>query len=139
LRLNTASGRVRADNCHGEFDLNTASGRVRANDIVVDGPSRFNVASGSVYVGLAATAEHDMEISSASGRATLDYNGHPVKGRFEFLARYRKGRIACPFDFDEEDHVRRWGDRYDWKAFTRDGEEPVILIETGSGSAVLRD
>ena len=99
----------------------------------------FQTASGDVEVQLGATAEHDLEVSTASGRATLDYSGHPIKGRFEFVSKDRRGRIKCPFEFDDERRFDRWGDTYVRKTFTRDGEEPLIFIETASGRATLKE
>ncbi len=126
-------------NCTGEFDLSTASGDIDAAGVVLEFASSFTTASGSVEVQLGATAEFDLDVSTASGRATLDYNGNPVKGSFEFVSKDRRGRIKCPFDFEDERRFDRWGDTYVRKTFTRGGDEPRIVIETASGRATLSE
>lgn len=138
LRLSAASGNVRAIDSQGEFDLSSASGSVRASGIQVDQRSSFSSASGSAYVTLAKSAEHDLVVSSASGRAILDYDGNPVKGYFEFVARDREGRIDAPYDFDDEVSFRHHGDRYVRKSFAMEGEAPEIRVETASGVATLK-
>ena len=88
-----------------------------------------------------APLEFDVDVSSASGDATLDFNGHEVRGSIEMICKYRKGRISCPYDFDREDVFRGWDDRdrYVRKELTRESDSPRILIETASGRATLKD
>jgi DUF4097 and DUF4098 domain-containing protein YvlB len=136
--LSVASGGIRALDCRGEFDLSTASGSVRASDVVIEGRSSFSSASGSAYVTLAESTEFDLSVSSASGKAILDFGGNPVKGYFEFLAREDRGRIEAPYDFDGEDYFRRHGNEYVRKTFAVGGDTPEIRIETASGTAALR-
>ena len=140
ITLNTASGSIDIDDSQGDFELNTASGDVDALGVVMDGRSIFTTASGRVYVQLAETSAHDLRLSSASGKVTLDYNGNPVKGYFEFVAKANRwGRISSPFDFDHEEEFYQWGDEYVMKSFTSETDEPEILIETASGRATLED
>ncbi|MBU8933900.1 MAG: DUF4097 domain-containing protein [candidate division Zixibacteria bacterium] len=139
FEMSTASGEIEMTTCRGEFDLGTASGDIDAVDIILEFASSFSTASGSVEVTLAETAEFDLEVSTASGRATLDYGGNPIKGSFEFVSKDRRGRIRCPFDFEDERRFDRWGDTYVRKTFTRDGDEPHIIIETASGRATLSE
>ena len=107
---------------------------------IFDEASAFSSASGDVYVELAETPEHDLELSSASGNSVLNFNGHPIEGQFEFVAKYRKGDIESPIDFDDEETFRRPGDRdrYVRKTFSR-GDKPYISIRTASGEAVLEE
>ncbi len=139
FEVGTASGDIELTNCRGEFELGTASGDIDAVDVVLEFASTFNTASGDVEVQLGETAEFDLEVTTASGRATLDYNGHPIKGSFEFVSKDRRGRIKCPFDFDDEQRFDRWGDTYVRKTFTRESEEPHINVETASGRATLNE
>jgi len=139
FRANCASGDVEVNQCRGGFEVSTASGSVRAEGVVLQDISTFSTASGRVMVVLAESAEHDLHVSTASGRATLDYGGNEIKGYFEFVSKYRDGRIVSPFDFDDEEQYRRWGDRYVRKWFTKGTESPQIFIETASGKAVLRE
>ncbi|MFH1372607.1 MAG: DUF4097 family beta strand repeat-containing protein [bacterium] len=136
--FNTASGTIEIEDCSGEFVIATASGDVDAVNVVLREAGSFATASGKVEVALAETADHDLTLSSASGRVLLDYNGNPIKGFFEFTARDRKGRIDSPFDFDNEETFRKWGEKYVAKTFTKDGDSPQIALETASGRASLR-
>ncbi|MCK4462321.1 MAG: DUF4097 family beta strand repeat protein [candidate division Zixibacteria bacterium] len=139
FELQTASGDIEVDDCEGEFDLAVASGDIEASGITVNNSSSFAAASGDVEVTLAVSAEHDLIISTASGSVTLDYNGNPIEGQFEFTARLRRGRITAPFDFDDEEEFERWGQDYVRKSFTRGSDSPLIAIETASGRATLKE
>jgi DUF4097 and DUF4098 domain-containing protein YvlB len=135
--LNAASGDIETENCRGEFEVNAASGDIEALKTFIEEASTFSVASGDVYVELAETAEFDLSLSSASGNATLDYNGHPVSGYFEFTAREGRGNIRAPFPFDDEEVFERYDQDYISKSFTLGSDTPSITIETATGKAVL--
>ena len=139
LDLNTASGDIELDGCTGEFEIATASGSVRADGVVLQDASAFSTASGRVRVSLGATADHDLRVSAASGSATLDYAGHPIKGYFEFVAKERGGRVSAPYDFDDQERYRRYGDRYVRSWFNREGDQPHVFVETASGRATLTE
>ena len=136
FELESASGDVEIENCEGEFDAGVASGDVEVEGVIVTAASTFETASGDVDVALGSSSEFDLVLSTASGSATLDYSGHPVKGSFEFVARVRRGRIVAPFEFDIEEEFERWDQDYMRKSFRR-GEGPMIAIETASGRAEL--
>jgi hypothetical protein len=138
FRAICASGDVEVNGCSGGFEVSTASGSVRADGITLGDASAFSTASGRVIVELAKSSEHDLFISSASGRATLDYGGNELKGYFELACKYRGGNIVASVDFDDEERYQRWGDRYVRKWFTKGSDSPQISIETASGKAVLR-
>lgn len=141
LMLSTASGDVRIENCKGEIKASTASGNVRTSEIVLEEESSFSSASGNVYVELGESPMFDLRLSSASGNSTLNFNGNPIKGFFEFEAKERRGRISSPIDFDDEEIYRRRGDRdkYMRKTFTKGTDSPYISIKTASGRAVLKE
>ncbi len=139
LDLNTASGNIELDNCSGEFRANTASGNVYANDVLLEEASTFSTASGRVDVGLGKSAEHDLTLSSASGRVTLDYNGNPIKGYFEFTSKVRGGKIVSPFDFDSEKTYVRHGDTYVTKMARKGSDIPLIELSTATGKATLKE
>lgn len=136
FELESASGDIQVENSEGEFEAGTASGDVDVDGVVITAASSFETASGDVDVVLGAGSEYDLVLSSASGSATLDYNGHPINGSFEFLARVRRGRIVAPFEFDDEEEFEQWDQAYVRKSFKR-GDGPMIAIETSSGRAKL--
>ncbi|MFZ5981093.1 MAG: DUF4097 family beta strand repeat-containing protein [Candidatus Zixiibacteriota bacterium] len=137
LDLGTASGDVELDGCTGEFSAGTASGDIDARDIIIEDASTFDAASGDVYVLLAKTPEHDLQLSTASGRAVLDYNGHPLKGFFEFTARLKNGDIDAPYKFEHTEEIERHDQEYIRKSFTLDSDTPEIIMETASGRVSL--
>ncbi|MCX6835063.1 MAG: DUF4097 family beta strand repeat-containing protein [candidate division Zixibacteria bacterium] len=137
VRVSAASGDIQLTECGGEFEVSSASGDVDVDGVTLKESGSFSSASGNVLVILAATPEYDLSVGSASGEATLNYNGNPLNGRFEFTANYRHGRISAPVTFDGEDRYERHGDRYISKWFTKGPETPLISLSTGSGQAVL--
>lgn len=154
--LSTASGEVEADNIAGEigastasgeinitsstgvFDLSCASGDIDASGLLIEGHCSFSTASGRVYVTLSETPEYNLELSSASGRVTLDYDGNPVRGFFEFTAREDGGDIRSPFGFDDEETYYRHDYRYMRKSFTKGSASPRIMLSTATGSVTLK-
>jgi len=138
MNMSTASGDIDVKDSKGTFELSCASGNVDASNITIEDESSFNTASGKVNVEPAESPKYDLNLSSASGNVTLDYNGKEVRGYFEFTARKRRGRIVSPFDFDKEEEFERNNREYVRKSFTRAGKEPMIFIETASGRAILK-
>ena len=136
--LSTASGDIEISDSQGMFDMSCASGGVEASNVVIEEESSFSTASGEVYVKLGKTSDYDLDLSSASGRATLDYNGNAIKGSFEFTAKKRRGRIESPISFDHEEEYERYDQIYMRKTFTQGGTIPKIIISTASGRAILR-
>ncbi len=138
MEISTASGEIEIADSRGFFELSCASGEITADNITVEGSSSFSTASGSVKVILAETSEYDLSLSAASGDVTLDYNGNPVVGYFEFEARKRRANIKCPFDFDDEEEFEKWDQKYVRKSFSRKGDNPAIYLSTSSGKIVLK-
>jgi len=135
--INTASGDIDLRACQGEFEVSSASGDIDATAIEFSEGSAFSASSGDIDITLSNGMNHDLVLSSASGDVFLDYGGNGIKGTFEFIAKKRSGRIDAPYDFDDEEVFRRWGDRYIRKTFTKGSDTPVIRLETASGSVAL--
>jgi len=138
IDLSTASGDIDVNDSKGMFDLSCASGEIDASNIIVEEESSFSTASGDVDVKLAESSEYDLELSAASGSVTLDYNGNPIKGYFEFTAKKRRGRIVSPIKFDNEEEFERNEQTYMRKSFTKGSSTPKVYISTASGRATLR-
>jgi DUF4097 and DUF4098 domain-containing protein YvlB len=141
VSVNTASGNIELVNCRGKFNISTASGDIDAEEFVPVKRCRFSSASGDVQLKLASTPEDNLALSSASGDAILDFNGHPIKGYIEMTCRNdrNRGRIESPIKFDNVEEFERFGQGYITKSFTRDSESPRISVETASGKAALRE
>jgi len=114
-----------------EFEL------VSGDCIIKKGESSFTTASGSVYIRLSESLAYDTKLTSASGNATLDYNGNNISGTFEFVARVKKGEIISPIKFDKEEIFTKNGKEYYRKSFTKGNKTPEIKIETSTGKAEL--
>jgi hypothetical protein len=139
FELSSASGSVLTEKCSGFFDLSSASGPVEAMDVKIEHASEFSSASGDVEVVLGSGPVQDLTVSTASGRAVLDYNGHSLTGHFEFVCKARKGRMDSPVEFETEETFRRHGDDYIARTFTKGADTPEILLETASGRVALRN
>ena len=123
IELSAASGDVEIRESEGEFDLGTASGDIRGSGLTIGGYSTFSAASGDVSVRLASATKFDMELSTASGNISLDYNGQPMTGLF---------------DFDSEEEFEHNGQIFEKKTIIRNGETPKVFLHTASGRVTLK-
>jgi len=139
ITATAASGRVRINRATGSLEIVAASADVDVSQLVLTGESSFVSASGDVEVSLAATAEHDLTLTSASGDAVLDCNGNEVRGQYVFTAQVYEGEIDSPFAFDLEEEFTQVRTTYDRKSFTRMRDTPVVKINTASGTARLKE
>ena len=137
LDANTASGDVKVRKGSGEFDVNTASGDIELTSINVSKASKMNAASGDVAIDFSSSPKADIEISTASGDATLDLNGNSLDAQVEMVARANRNRMRAPFDFDEEKTFRRWGKEYVRKMKKMGNGTYYMNIETASGSLTI--
>ncbi|MCP5106738.1 MAG: DUF4097 domain-containing protein [bacterium] len=138
ISLKMAAGDIEIKRAKGEFKVKTASGNIEAEDIVLKKAGSFKVASGNVEVKLAESAAHDLNLAAGSGNVLLDYSGNAVKGWFEFRALAGAGEIISPFKFDKEEVKEKWGKKYDFKSFKKDGDSPKIHLYTSTGNAQLK-
>jgi DUF4097 and DUF4098 domain-containing protein YvlB len=139
VTLKVPSGDIEIKDSRGSFAVKTASGDIDATGIVFTGPGNFKVASGDIYIRLAQSTEHDLNLKAASGDVVLNYNGNPIKGYFEFKAIADRGQIISPFPFDNEEEEERWGKKYEIKSFKRSSGSPRVYLHTAGGKAVLQE
>ncbi len=142
VELNTGSGSITLDRAEGELDINTGSGRIEASMVTLTGPSELNTGSGSIQVELAAELSDDLDISTGSGSATLDYNGNKIEGEF-YLKTNKRSDIRAPFSFDKEyeEDGRGWRDR-DVRIVkeAKIGSKDIkVTVQTGSGDIRIRN
>lgn len=138
LDVTTASGAIEIDGADGAFQLRTASGNIDAVGLTLTAASAFSSASGNVKVKLSEGAEHNLSLSSASGKAVLSYDGNELVGYFEFTARDDLGRIVSPVAFESEEQFLQGGVTYNRKSFAAGADVPRVTIGTASGKAELR-
>jgi hypothetical protein len=135
--LNSGTGRVKIENCKGEFDANSGTGRVRAHNITIESEGEFNSGTGDAEVSRPQGKDFDLSINSGTNDATLDMDGLPIEGYYEFETSARSGDIDCPIDFDTEEEYYEGGDQVR-KSFTRGKKSPRYYISTGTGTAELK-
>jgi DUF4097 and DUF4098 domain-containing protein YvlB len=134
IKIKSASGDIKLQNAGGELQVKTASGDVKANGIELEKESSLASVSGEVEIKLTKSLTVDLEISTVSGDATLDYNGNPVKGHFVFKGMVKN--FNCPFPFDEGDSSKY--SPFGKKSFTKDGDSPKIYLKAVSGELTLK-
>jgi len=135
--LNSGTGRVKIENCKGEFDANSGTGRVRAQNITIEVEGDFNSGTGDVIVSHPMGTDFDLSVNSGTNDATVDMDGLPIEGFYEFTASARSGDIDSPIDFDTEEEYDDGGETMR-KSFTRGKKSPRYYISTGTGTAELK-
>jgi hypothetical protein len=136
--VNTGTGNVEIENSEGMFDASTGTGHVEVETTTIEGDSDFSSGTGDVRVRLHEAPEHDISLSSGTGKAELNCKKDFLIGYFEFKAMVDKGRIDCPVDFDGEEEFYEGESLYEIKYFTKEKDTPHISIATGTGKAVLK-
>jgi DUF4097 and DUF4098 domain-containing protein YvlB len=137
FELNSGTGRVKIEDCSGEFDANSGTGRVRAYNITIETEGEFNSGTGDVEVSRPQGEDFDLSVNSGTNDATVDMDGLPIEGYYEFSTSARSGDIDCPVDFDKEEEYYDGGDQVR-KSFTRGKKSPRYYISTGTGTAELK-
>lgn len=137
IKASSASGDVEAISVLGEIKLTSASGDVEVEAFTGKGIASFTSASGDVFVKLDAALQNDISLTSASGDAVLDFNGHPMKGEFIMTAKKKGGEISAPFSFDKSEEYEEYGQAYIKKTAVRNGSTPKIEVNTATGQAKI--
>jgi len=137
VQVKSASGRIELKGIKGRCQAKTASGNLDLTGLVLQGPANFSSASGDIEVTLSGSNDQDLTLSSASGDVTLDFNGQPFQGSFEFRVSKRHGDIVCPVAFDHEEEIDHGHSITLVKSFTR-GAGPKITLKSASGTVTLK-
>ncbi len=138
IKAETGTGAVEINKSRGVFDIESGMGSVHGTDVVINGSSRFGSGMGQVYISIASSPDYNITVSSGMSDAILDYNGNPLKGCFEFIAKHGFGHIVSDVPFEKEEMTSDDHFQYDKKSFkVEDGNIPRIRIETGNGQAKL--
>ena len=139
-RFSTASGDIEIINCKCDdgVEFSTASGDVVVRNSALLGEADFSSASGDVSVFLETLPESDLSASSASGDVLLNINDFSGDCTLVLIKRQDKGRISCPFEYDEEEtfedhHV------YEKKTVHLGSGGPLIELRTASGRVTVRE
>jgi len=149
IEMSLAQMYAQIHNSKGTFRISSAGGSVRATDLTITGNSSFSSGMGSIKISLACMPAADLYVCSSFNKAQVSFNGHPVTGYFEFIARADKGKIISPIKFDKEetflDDIKSYRNSSDFgkkddyyrKSFIRGDSKPMIVIKTVTGTAQL--
>ena len=133
MTVEVASGDITLSDVKGTFNIKAASSDIEANGIQFNEESTFKTVSGELLVKLSKSSTVDLSLTTVSGDVTLDYNGNPVKGYFEFKG--KKGNISSdiPFDNTEKHSYSPFVTRY----FNK-GDSPRITLKAVSGDLIFK-
>jgi DUF4097 and DUF4098 domain-containing protein YvlB len=133
MTVEVASGDITLSDVKGTFNIKAASSDIEANGIQFNEESSFKTVSGELLVKLSKSSTVDLSLTTVSGDVTLDYNGNPVKGYFQFKG--KKGNISSdvPFDDDEKHSYSPFVTRY----FNK-GDSPRITLKAVSGDLIFK-
>jgi hypothetical protein len=133
MTVEVASGDITLSDVKGTFDIKAASSDIQAKGIQFNEESSFKTVSGELLVKLSQSSTVDLNLAAVSGDVTLDYNGNPVKGYFEFKG--QKGNISSdiPFDNNEKHSYSPFVTRY----FNK-GNSPKITLKAVSGDLIFK-
>jgi hypothetical protein len=123
---------------NGSLQATTGSGDVSALEFTSQGDVTLTTGSGNILVSLASALKGDLSLTSGSGTSELRRNGHELTGELVMRASVRRGRIDAPFRFDSTEEVRNGGNRVTESIKIFGSSDQRVLIQTGSGSAIIR-
>jgi DUF4097 and DUF4098 domain-containing protein YvlB len=137
--FSTASGDIEITECKCAegVKFSTASGDVLVEESELMGQADFSSASGDVSVYLKTIPDDDLSASSASGDVILDIEDFDGDCTLILIKRQDKGRISCPFEFDEEETFRDHH-VYEKKTVHIGRGGPVLELRTASGKVKVK-
>ena len=118
--------------------MSSASGDVVIRDTELRGWSEFSSASGDVSLHFETLPQHDMSVSSASGRVVLEVDDFGDNFTLVLIKREDRGRVSCPFDYTSEDTFEDYH-LYEEKIVKRGFGQPEIKLRTASGRVIVKD
>ena len=137
IKVKSASGEIEMKGIKGSCQAKTASGNLDLRGLVLQGAAVFSSASGDVAITMSGSNDQDMTLSTASGDVTLDFNGLPFQGSFEFRVSKEHGDIVCPVAFDSQEEIAHGDSITLVKRFAR-GAGPKITLKSASGTVTLK-
>jgi hypothetical protein len=135
--LSTGTGKIDVENAQGDFKASSGTGPIDVRHVTLTERAAFRSGTGRVRVFDPRGSSYSLEVSSGTGHALVNLAGQSVHGYFEFTAEKERGRIVSPIEFDKEEEFLQQDRWYVRKSFSRGGENPKVLIKTGTGTAKL--
>lgn len=134
IGIKTASGSVNLSAMTGKCDIKTASGDIQAQALQLTGPCVFKAVSGDVKVSMAKTSDFDLIIQTTSGNISLNYNGNPIKGYFEFKGQNDEIDSDIALSNESGSNHNPFGKKY----FKQGSDSPKVSCESVSGSITFK-
>ena len=135
---NSGTGDVKIDKAKGDFEANSGTGNVEAFELSLDDYGEFSSGTGNAEVELPAGEEYELEVSSGTGKASIECGGADLDAHVEMSAKKRSGKISSSFDFEDEEEYYSGDDKYVRKWFTEGSGSRKIEIRTGTGRAKIK-
>lgn len=134
----SGTGDVKITRASGDFDASSGTGHVEAFDLSLDDYGDFTSGTGNAEIDLPAGGDYELEVSSGTGKATLECKGDDLDAYVVISAKKRDGKISSSFDFEDEEEFERNDDTYVRKWFTKGSGSRKIEIRTGTGRAKIK-
>ncbi len=134
----SGTGDVKIAGARGDFEASSGTGHVEASGLLLKDYGEFSSGTGNAEIDLPEGESYELEVSSGTGKATLECGGVDLDAYVEMSAKKRKGKISSSFDFEDEEEYERSDDTYVRKWFTEGSGSRKIEIRTGTGRAKIK-
>jgi len=134
----SGTGDVKITKASGDFDARSGTGHVKALKLSLKDYGEFSSGTGNAEIDLPEGGSYELEVTSGTGRATIECKGADLDAYVEMSARKRKGKISSSFDFEDEEEFERNDETYVRKWFTKGSGSRKIEIRTGTGRTKIK-
>ncbi len=135
---NSGTGDVQITKASGDFEANSGTGDVEATELELEDYGDFSSGTGNAQIDLPSGKAYELEVSSGTGKATIECGGSDLDAYVEMSMRKRDGKISSSFDFEDEEVYERNDEKYIRKWFTKGDGSRKIEIRTGTGRAKIK-
>lgn len=135
---NSGTGDVQITKASGDFEANSGTGDVEATKLELEEYGDFSSGTGNAEIDLPEGKAYELEVSSGTGKATIECGGSDLDAYVEMSMRKRGGKISSSFDFEDEEVYKRNDEKYVRKWFTKGSGSRKIEIRTGTGRAKIK-
>jgi hypothetical protein len=135
ITLRSGKGDICISDSKGIVNASSGNGDLDISRVVLEGASSFTTSRGTSMVVLGESLSGDINVSSSSGKAILNFNNFKMEG--VFTMRVGKGaKINSPFKFDRSVEQTEPGNKQRWiSKTTKVGKSTNnIRISTATGS-----
>ena len=139
LKLGSGTGSVEIKDSKGRFTANSGTGRVSASSLSIMDESKFSSGTGTARVSLNGPLNADVEITSGTGNAKLEFDQNQFEGNLTMVCGRRASNIQSDFKFDKE-WVEENGNNKTYYKSKKFGEKDFeVKVSTGTGRAIAQE